>query len=191
MGLRTRIKNIIKKYFWTSKEQNRESNETQKNETQKNETQKTRNTEDGESVIQSQNKNSNTIVSKQKNDVTEPIIVADNVGMLHDLNDTQSTKQEKTEEDHTTEVHEKDDKLSRHRRKARLGLLRFVLQNERCVDLASLHTYSEMHYLIGHKSFSDLMEEMVEDGVLRFDWEENTAHLTEKGFLEIEIEIEK
>ena len=80
---------------------------------------------------------------------------------------------------------QKEDKVLRHRRKAKLGLLRFISEKEGVVDLATLHTHSEMKYFIGHKSFSDLMEEMVEDAG-NFDWENSLAHLTEKGRLEIE-----
>ena len=67
-----------------------------------------------------------------------------------------------------------------------MGLLRFISEREGVVDLATLHTHSEMRYFIGHKSFSDLMEEMVEDDFLKFDWENSIAHLTEKGRLEIQ-----
>ena len=187
MGLRTKIKNIIKKYFWTSKEQKKKRKASEKQKTS--EKPKTSDTRDMESFMVQQSQNSKEIVSKPMNHFMEPIIVEEgNVGSLQNLQDTQSSKQDSAIEDSQKEKNEKEDKLSRHRRKARLGLLRFVLQNERCVDLASLHKYSEMRYLIGHKAFSDLMEEMVEDGVLHFDWDENTAHLTEKGFLEIEIE---
>jgi len=81
---------------------------------------------------------------------------------------------------------EKEDRVLRHRRKAKLGLLRFISEREGVVDLATLHSHSEMKYFIGHKSFSDLMEEMVEENFLHFDWEKNLAHLTEKGRLEIQ-----
>ena len=79
-----------------------------------------------------------------------------------------------------------EDKVLRHRRKAKLGLLRLISEKEGVVDLATLHTHSEMRYFIGHKSFSDLMEEMVEEEFLNFDWENSLAHLTEKGRMEIQ-----
>ena len=91
------------------------------------------------------------------------------------------SKEEHTPQDTKTE------KAIRHRKRARLGLLRFVLEKEGQVDLATLHTHSEMRYFIGHQSFSTLMEEMVEDGVLDFDWEESQAFLTEKGRSEIDV----
>ena len=97
----------------------------------------------------------------------------------------QKTKTEQSKKKEQNQV-QKEDKVLRHRRKAKLGLLRFISEKEGVVDLATLHTHSEMKYFIGHKSFSDLMEEMVEEESLKFDWENSLAHLTEKGRLEIE-----
>ena len=154
MGLRTKIKNIIKKRFLISKEQ------------------KQPNEESVESVISKQNTAFNNTSNMQKSASVEK---KDEVEIQH-----------KTDEQKHQEHGTGNDKISRHRRKARLGLLRFVSEHDNCVDLASLHNYSEMRYLIGHKSFSDLMEEMVDDAVLHFDPNEGQAHLTEKGRLEIE-----
>ena len=97
----------------------------------------------------------------------------------------QNPREIKKSNDEQNQV-QKEDKILRHRRKAKLGLLRFVSEKEGVVDLATLHTHSEMRYFIGHKAFSDLMEEMVDEEFLKFDWEKSLAQLTDKGRLEIE-----
>ena len=168
MGLRTKIKNIIKKRFWKSKEQ------------------KQPDTQVAESIISKQNTMSQDTNQAEKNAM---------VGEKEEIIDKREVIKEEeikiqpdkgTQEHREQDSNKEGDKISRHRRKARLGLLRFVAERDNSVDLASLHNYSEMRYLIGHKSFSDLMEEMVADEVLLFDPNESQAHLTEKGRLEIE-----
>ena len=160
MGLRAKLKNTVKKLVLGSKKNSvmHESSE----DTSKDVVPEQKNTAPSEI-------NKSKYVSERKNISPMPKEEAQHT----------APKPEKGKSDPT------EDKVLRHRRKARLGLLRFVSEKDGCVDLATLHKQSEMRYFIGHQSFSTLMEEMVEDGVFHFDWEESKAYLTEKGRLEI------
>ena len=153
MGVRTRLKKMVKKLFFASN-----TNVTMKS---------------------TPNENSKTEQSTQSTTTTTE---TSNPEPLQSKKEHVTQDEQKVETDSKQE--QKEDKVLRHRRRAKLGLLRFVSEREGVVDLATLHTHSEMKYFIGHKSFSDLMEEMVEEEFLDFDWENSVAHLTEKGRLE-------
>ena len=105
----------------------------------------------------------------------------------HENKDLQSeNKKDPNQKELLEKEKRKEEKAIRHRQKTRRGLLTFLQKNDGKVDLSTLHNHSEMRYLIGHRAFSDLMEEMVDDGVVTFDWEENMAHLTDSGLRELE-----
>ena len=162
MRVRTRLKKIIKKLFFASNTNvtmHSDSNVNYRTDESKKSSERG-NTE----TSRTEDQRSNTEQSKKKEQNPSTV---------------QKSKDEQSQVP-------KEDKVLRHRRKAKLGLLRFISEKEGVVDLATLHTHSEMKYFIGHKSFSDLMEEMVEDDFLNFDWEKSLAHLTEKGRLEIQ-----
>lgn len=48
-------------------------------------------------------------------------------------------------------------------------------------SLGDLHDLAERRYFIAHKAFSDLMEEMVAEGVYLYDWSAGVATLTDLG----------
>ena len=52
--------------------------------------------------------------------------------------------------------------------------------------LREIHDHSERRYFIGHQRFSQLLEELVDDGLVDFNWDQNTASLTEAGRNELE-----
>ena len=64
---------------------------------------------------------------------------------------------------------------------ARIGVLKFVLHRGGSASLGDIHAFSEKKYLIMHQGFSRLMESMVSDGLIDFDFTSNTATLTEAG----------
>ena len=76
---------------------------------------------------------------------------------------------------------EEQDKIDRHRQRVKLGLLKYINKKQGPVELAELHEFSERRYLVGHQSFSQLMEELVDGKLLDFDWEKSEAVLSVKG----------
>ena len=162
MGVRTRLKKMVKRLFFTSNTNVRMHSKSNPN------------YRTDESRKSSERNNTETLKTTDQKTENE-----------QDKKKEQSPRNTKKPNNKQNQI-QKEDKVLRHRRKAKLGLLRFVSEKEGIVDLATLHTHSEMKYFIGHKSFSDLMEEMVEEEFLKFDWENSLAHLTEKGRLEIQ-----
>jgi len=162
MGVRTTLKKMVKRLFFSSN-----TNVTMHSKSNPN----YRTDESKKSSERGSSENLKTAAQKTKTEQSKK--------------KEQSQREIKKSNNEQNQV-QKEDKVLRHRRKAKLGLLRFISEKEGVVDLATLHTHSEMKYFIGHKSFSDLMEEMVEEEILKFDWENSLAHLTEKGRLEIE-----
>ena len=65
--------------------------------------------------------------------------------------------------------------------RARAGVLKFVSDRGGSASLGDIHEFSEKKYLIMHQGFSRLMESMVSDGLIDFDFTSNTATLTEAG----------
>lgn len=76
---------------------------------------------------------------------------------------------------------EEEQKIQKHLHRTRLGLLQFLQKKGGVLGLADLHDHSEKRYFIGHKKFSDLLEAMVAEGVIAYDWSTQQATLTEKG----------
>ncbi len=74
-----------------------------------------------------------------------------------------------------------DEKVARHFEKARMAVLRFVEGEGGEATLHSMHAYSERRYFIAHKRFSELMETLVDAGLVVYDVGEGVATLTEEG----------
>ena len=73
------------------------------------------------------------------------------------------------------------DKVAKHRLRATKGLLKFVAKNGGNCSLADLHSHSETRFFIGHKAFSDLMEDLVAEELLGYDHATSIATLLDKG----------
>ena len=65
--------------------------------------------------------------------------------------------------------------------RARLGVLKFVSDRGGSASLSDIHEFSGKKFLIMHQGFSRLMENMVSEGLIDFDFSSNTATLTESG----------
>ena len=65
--------------------------------------------------------------------------------------------------------------------RARIGVLKFVSDRGGSASLSDIHEFSGKKFLIMHQSFSRLMEGMVSEGLIDFDFSSNTASLTEAG----------
>ena len=65
--------------------------------------------------------------------------------------------------------------------RARLGVLKFVADRGGSASLGEIHEFSGKKFLIMHQGFSRLMEGMVSEGLIDFDFSSNTATLTRAG----------
>ena len=65
--------------------------------------------------------------------------------------------------------------------RARKGLLKYLLDNNGKRNLGQLHEYSMNTYLIQHQAFSQMMEGLVNDGFLMYDFGSDEAAITDKG----------
>ena len=74
-----------------------------------------------------------------------------------------------------------DDKVAKHFEKARRGVLKFALDQGGMATLHSMHSHSERRYFIAHKRFSELMETLVDEGLVVYDVGEGEATLTDAG----------
>ena len=74
-----------------------------------------------------------------------------------------------------------DDKEARHFEKARRGVLTFVQGEGGVSTLHAMHSYSERRYFIAHKKFSELMEGLVDEGLITYDPAEGEATLLPAG----------
>ena len=76
---------------------------------------------------------------------------------------------------------EEQQKIQKHLHRTRMGLLKFLDKNGGILGLAELHDHSEKRYFVGHKKFSDLLEDLVAEELISYDWSAQQATLTEKG----------
>ena len=83
---------------------------------------------------------------------------------------------------------EQDEKILKHRRRTKIALLKLTAKSNGTAALGDLHDLAERRYFIAHKAFSDLMEEMVAEGVFLYDWSAGEASITELGNQWIEDE---
>ena len=76
---------------------------------------------------------------------------------------------------------EQDEKILKHRRRTKVALLKLTDKSDGTAPLGDLHDLAERRYFIAHKAFSDLMEEMVAEGLFLYDWSAGEATITELG----------
>ena len=76
---------------------------------------------------------------------------------------------------------EQDEKILKHRRRTKIALLKLTAKSNGTAALGDLHDLAERRYFIAHKAFSDLMEEMVAEGLFLYDWGAGEASITELG----------
>lgn len=76
---------------------------------------------------------------------------------------------------------EEDQKILKHRRRTKVALLKLAVKSNGTAPLADLHDLAERRYFIAHKAFSDLMEEMVAEGIFLYDWSAGEATITDLG----------
>ena len=69
---------------------------------------------------------------------------------------------------------------------ARQGLMKFIAKKGGTIAMRELHTHSLVFYQAGHQAFSNLMEDLVNDGLVAYDQTNVVFSLTEKGRAAIE-----
>jgi hypothetical protein len=72
--------------------------------------------------------------------------------------------------------------------KAKVGVLKHVLDTspEGRMSMADMHDHSERRYFIAHRSFSDLMEMWIGEGLVTYDAETGAVAVTDAGRLFVE-----
>ena len=65
--------------------------------------------------------------------------------------------------------------------KARRGVLQFVKDKGGSAPMSEMHDFSLNKYLIQHQAFSQLMETLVDQGLVIFDHATFTATITDAG----------
>lgn len=73
------------------------------------------------------------------------------------------------------------DKKREARLKAKKAVLQFLIKEGGEAGMKEMHDFSERRYFVAHKAFSDLMEEYIEEGLIRFDQDTYRATLTDEG----------
>lgn len=72
-------------------------------------------------------------------------------------------------------------KAAKHVERTRVAMLKFIVEQGGQAGLAEMHDLSERRYFIGHKRFSDLMEGIVDEGLIEYDHSAGIATITEDG----------
>ncbi len=73
------------------------------------------------------------------------------------------------------------EKAARHFEKTRMAMLKLIVDQGGEASLADMHAHSERRYFIAHKRFSDLMESLVDDGLIDFDHGTGMAAISSAG----------
>lgn len=64
---------------------------------------------------------------------------------------------------------------------ARQGLMKFIAKKGGTIPMRELHTHSLVFYQAGHQAFSELMEGLVDEGLVTYDKSAAVFALTDKG----------
>ena len=70
---------------------------------------------------------------------------------------------------------------AKHLAKTKKGLVQKVSDLGGSTTLPELHDYSEKKFFVGHKRFSDLMEEMIAEELISFSYEDSAITLGAKA----------
>ena len=74
-----------------------------------------------------------------------------------------------------------NEKQQAHFERAKKGILKFLNENGGALPLAQMHDHSLNKYLIQHQGFSRMMETLVEEKLVEYDFEKDLATLTDLG----------
>ena len=68
-----------------------------------------------------------------------------------------------------------------HFEKARRGVLKFIDEKGGTLPMSDLHDFCLNKFFIQHQRFSELMESLVNEQLVEFDWTTRAATITKKG----------
>ena len=118
------------------------------------------------------------VVVREEQPVSPPKEPAIDIAPVTEVHSPQESKPETVEKkDETVD----DAKVAKHLQRTKKGILKFVEKNGGTCGLADMHDHSEKRFFVGHRKFSDLMEGMVEEGLLSYSWESQEAMITQEG----------
>ena len=80
-----------------------------------------------------------------------------------------------------SEEEKKEQAKAKHMKKTKRGLLKKLKESGGDMPLRDLHDYSEKRFFMGHQKFSLLMEELVEEDLVEYSYEDRTVSLGEKA----------
>jgi hypothetical protein len=80
-----------------------------------------------------------------------------------------------------TEEEKKEQAAVKHLAKTKKGLIKKISKNDGSMSLRDLHSFSEARYFVGHKRFSDLMEEMIAEELVSYEYEDGIVFLGAKA----------
>ncbi len=78
-------------------------------------------------------------------------------------------------------ANQQNEKQQAHFERAKKGILKFLNEKGVALPLAEMHEYSLNKYLIQHQGFSRMMETLVEEKLVEYDFEKDRATLTAAG----------
>ena len=115
-----------------------------------------------------------------------PVQPASSKPVASDVIPTSSAPEKTTDESASASkteqpVSEQDEKILKHRKRTKVAMLKQAVKSNGTAPLGDLHDLAERRYFIAHKAFSDLMEEMVAEGLFLYDWNAGEATITELG----------
>ena len=112
---------------------------------------------------------------------TKDISPTQNSVVLSNAKSTTVSEEKQSKPDSAQPPSEQDEKILKHRRRTKVALLKLTAKSDGTASLGDLHDLAERRYFIAHKAFSDLMEEMVAEGLFLYDWSAGEATITELG----------
>lgn len=77
---------------------------------------------------------------------------------------------------------EQQEKIKKHQQKTKAGMLKWLSQQEGGVaHMGVMHDHCEKRYFVAHRGFSNLMEELTGQELVRYDPESGSVTITEAG----------
>jgi len=81
----------------------------------------------------------------------------------------------------STQAETQEEKFKKLFEKARKGVLKELDEKGGTCALDDMHEFSLKTYFIQHQRFSELMETLVENNYVDYDWEKQEATITDAG----------
>ncbi len=73
------------------------------------------------------------------------------------------------------------EKIRKHQLKTKAGMLRWLGEQGGSSPMGPMHDHSERRFFVAHKAFSNLMEDLTENGLVLYDSQTGMVTLTDEG----------